>query len=222
MFSIPLLGSVLRLIRPFRSFTGNRRVRHPVNGPITRFSAALLRAPPRGITGHSLLPGGRLLTGGRDCALVRVPPARHCIFCLSAFLLPIARGVKGTGTGYPRCFSPMRVFRQLPLPKTDASQNGFHPAYALSCSMAWRSSLHYILFSRSGGGGGSSVSPSAGRLYHTPDHTSRKKRCELGKIPGKHLFASGRSHAEKTAGIRAKPRGGKDWICICRLKYLSG
>ena len=76
---------------------------------------ALLRAPPRGIPGYSLLSGGRLLTGDRVCALVRVPPAQHCIFCLSAFRCPLARVSQGTHAGYPRPFSPMRAFRQLPL-----------------------------------------------------------------------------------------------------------
>ena len=102
---------------------------------------ALLRAPPRGIPGYSLLSGGRLLTGDRVCALVRVPPAQHCIFCLSAFRCPLARVSQGTHAGYPRPFSPMRAFRQLPLPKADASQNGFHPAYALSCRIARRNSF---------------------------------------------------------------------------------
>ena len=102
---------------------------------------ALLRAPPRGIPGYSLLSGGRQLTGDRDCALVCVPPAQHCIFCLSAFRRPLARVPQGTHAGYSRPFSPMRTFRQLPLPKAGASQNGFHPAYALSCGKAWRNSF---------------------------------------------------------------------------------
>ena len=58
-----------------------------------------------------------------------------------AFRWPLARPLQGTGAGYPRRFSPMRAFRQLHLPKADASQNGFHPAYALSCQMAWRNSF---------------------------------------------------------------------------------
>ena len=101
----------------------------------------LLQAPPCGIPGYSLLSGGRLFTGGRNCALVRVPPAQHCIFCLSTFRCRFTPVPQGTGAGYPRRFSPMRAFRQLPLPKADASQNGFHPALALSCRMAWRNSL---------------------------------------------------------------------------------
>ena len=118
------------------------------NGPRAHHAAALLRAPPRGITGYSLLSGGRQLTGGRDCALVRVPPARHCIFCLSAFRRPLARVSQGTHAGYPLRFSPMRTFRHLPMPKADASQNGFHPAYALSCGLAWRNSLSNVDLSR--------------------------------------------------------------------------
>ena len=111
------------------------------NGHCLLTAASLLRAPPRGIPGYSLLSGGRQLTGDRSCALVCVPPAQHCIFCLSAFRRPLARVPQGTHAGYPRPFSPMRAFRQLPLPKADASQNGFHPVYALSCRMAWRNSL---------------------------------------------------------------------------------
>ena len=101
----------------------------------------LLQAPPCGIPGYSLLSGGRLFAGDRSRALVRVPPAQHCIFCLSTFRCRFAPVSQGTGAGYPRRFSPMRAFRQLPLPKADASQNGFHPAYALSCGIAWRNSL---------------------------------------------------------------------------------
>lgn len=92
------------------------------------------------------------MTGDRGCALVCVPPARHCIFCLSAFCHPLTRVPQGTGSGYPRGFSLMRAFRQLPLPKADASQNGFHPAYALSCKMAWRNSLFAMRLSRCAGG----------------------------------------------------------------------
>ena len=53
---------------------------------------------------------------------------------------------QGTGTGHPRCFSPMQAFRQLPLPKASASQSGFHPAYALRSRMSRRNSLHYSIF----------------------------------------------------------------------------
>ncbi len=81
------------------------------------------------------------MTGDRGCALACVPPAQHCIFRLSAFRPPLTRVPQGTDDGYPHCFSPMRAFRQLPLPKADASQNGFHPVYALSCKMAWRNSF---------------------------------------------------------------------------------
>lgn len=81
------------------------------------------------------------MTGDGSCALICVPPAQHCIFRLSAFRPPLTRVPQGTDDGYPHRFSPMRAFRQLPLPKADASQNGFHPAYALSCKMAWRNSF---------------------------------------------------------------------------------
>ena len=86
------------------------------------------------------------MTGGGGRALVCVPPAQHCIFCLSAFRCPLARVPQGTDAGYPRRFSPMRAFRQLPLPKACASQNGFHPAYALRCKMVWRNSFAYFAF----------------------------------------------------------------------------
>ena len=86
------------------------------------------------------------MTGDRGCALACVPPAQHCIFGLSAFRPPLTRVSQDTHDGYPHRFSPMRAFRQLPLPKADASQNGFHPAYALSCKMAWRNSFFYAAF----------------------------------------------------------------------------
>ena len=110
-----------------------------------KLSTTLLRIPLRGISGYSLLSGGRLLTGDRGCALVRVPPAQLCIFCLPTFRRPLTRVPQGTDSRYPRCFSPMRTFRRLPPPKVCASQNGFHPAYALSCKMAWRNSLYYAV-----------------------------------------------------------------------------
>ena len=56
---------------------------------------SLLRAPPRGIPGYSLLSGGRLLAGDRHCALICIPPARHRIFCLSAFRYPLAHDTTG-------------------------------------------------------------------------------------------------------------------------------
>ncbi len=58
-------------------------------------------------------------------------------------------------TGYSHRVSPVLfpnagISDNFQLSKADASQNGFHPAYALSCRMAWRNSLN-ILFSRSTG-----------------------------------------------------------------------
>ena len=128
-FSIPLPGSVIRLIRPFRGFTGDRLVQSSRKGrSLHKVITSLLRAPPHGIPGYSLLSGGRLLAGDRHCALICIPPARHRIFCPSAF----------------------RSFRQLPLPKASASQSGFHPAYALRSRMSRRNSLHYPIFSFQG------------------------------------------------------------------------
>ena len=109
--TIPLFGSAIRLIRPFRDFSGNRFVGLPGTDRILVNPTALLRAPPRGIPGYSLLSGGRLLTGDRRCALICFPPARLCIYCLSAFPRPVARAGKGTDAEYPPRFSPMRAFR---------------------------------------------------------------------------------------------------------------
>lgn len=89
-----LQGSVVRLIHPFQGFTGNR---------FFLSSRKLLRAPLRDIPGYSLLSGGRLLTGGRHCALICIPPARHCIICLSAFRSLLAHGT----TGHWHRVSPM-------------------------------------------------------------------------------------------------------------------
>ena len=150
-FSIPLPGSVIRLIRPFQGFTGARLVQSSRKGrSLHKVITSLLRAPPRGIPGYSLLSGGRLLAGDRHCALICVPPARHRILCLSAFRYMLTHIPQGTGTGYPRRFSPMQAFRQLPLPKASASQSGFHPAYALRSRMSRRNSLHYPIFSFQG------------------------------------------------------------------------
>lgn len=149
-------------------------------------SITLLQAPPCGIPGYSLLSGGRLFAGDRSCALVRVPPAQHCIFCFSTFRCRFTPVPQGTPAGYPRRFSPMRTFQQLPLLKADASQNGFHPAYALSCRMAWRNSLSYEVYKdhRLSFSPSSGVSPSTGILYHAPLHGSRKKRCECPLMSG--------------------------------------
>ena len=142
----PLLGSAFRLIRPFRSLTGNRRVSLPGTERYPTPST-LLQAPPCGIPGYSLLSGGRLFACGGSFALVRVLPARHCIFCLLAFRGRLAPAPQGTHAGYPRRFSPMRAFQQLPLPKAVVSRNGFHPAYAPSCRMVWRNPLSCLKLS---------------------------------------------------------------------------
>ena len=95
-FSIPLPGSVIRLIRPFQGFTGARLVQSSRKGrSLHKVITSLLRAPPRGIPGYSLLSGGRLLAGDRHCALVCIPPARHRIFCPSAFRYPLAHDTTG-------------------------------------------------------------------------------------------------------------------------------
>ena len=54
------------------------------------------------------------MTGDKSCALACVPPAQHCIFCLSAFCCPLTRVSQGTDSGYPQSFSPMRAFRTAP------------------------------------------------------------------------------------------------------------
>jgi hypothetical protein len=108
-FSIPLPGSVIRLIRPFQGFTGARLVQSSRKGrSLHKVITSLLRAPPRGIPGYSLLSGGRLLAGDRHCALICVPPARHRILCLSAFRYMLTRIPQGTGTRYPRAFPQCR------------------------------------------------------------------------------------------------------------------
>ena len=135
------------LYAPFGTSLETGCFSRPSNGPSIGSPTALLRAPPRGMLGYSLLSGGRLFPGDRCFALVCIPPAQHRIFRLPTFRPTLARGPQGTGVGYPRRFSPMRTFRLFRQPKVDASQSGFHPVYALSCRMAWRDSFSPVQFS---------------------------------------------------------------------------
>ena len=139
--SIPLLGSAFRLIHPFRGFTGNRRVSHPVMGRLLAFGRSPAGTAPRHL---GLFPPfgrasidrrQRLRFGLRSSGTaLHFLPFRHSVPRSRGFHRALTPGIPGA---FPQCGRS----EQLPLPKADASQNGFHPAYALSCKMAWRNSF---------------------------------------------------------------------------------
>ena len=141
LFSIPLLWSAFRLIHPFRGFTGNRRVSHPVMGRLLAFGRSPAGTAPRHL---GLFPPfgrasidrrQRLRFGLRSSGTaLHFLPFRHSVPRSRGFHRALTPGIPGA---FPQCGRS----EQLPLPKADASQNGFHPAYALSCKMAWRNSF---------------------------------------------------------------------------------
>lgn len=121
--------------------------------------------------------------------------------------IPVSRSrviPQGTGTGYPRRFSPMQAFRQLPLPKASASQNGFHPAYALRSGITRRNSLQYSLFNFQGA-----------RLTETllffPAHTEYHRSMLLSL---NRQFKKIKRRPRRGAFCRAS---GRSSICLSRL-----